>query len=70
MTYQETVEKLNDKLRVDASFDLIHRPVSAGGRRGTLYCVDGFTKDEVLEKMLEFLSKLPAEDVQRSEERR
>ncbi len=64
MTYQETVEKLNDKLRVDASFDLIHRPVSAGGRRGTLYCVDGFTKDEVLEKMLEFLSKLPAEDVQ------
>lgn len=63
MTYQETVQKLSEKLRVDASFDLISRPVSVGGRRGTLYFVDGFTKDEVLEKMLEFLAKLPAEDV-------
>lgn len=64
MTYQETVERLNDKLRVDASFDLLSRAVSVGGRRGTLYFVDGFTKDEVLEKMLEFLAKLPPADVQ------
>ena len=63
MTYAETVEKLNDKLRVDASFDLISRAVSVGGRRATMYFVDGFTKDEVLEKMLEFMAKLPPEDV-------
>ena len=63
MTYTETIDRLNGKLRVDASFDLLSRAVSVGGRRGTLYFVDGFTKDEVLEKMLEFLSKLPPEDV-------
>lgn len=64
LTYQETVQRLNEKLRVDRSFDLLSRPVSVGRRKGTLYFVDGFTKDEVLEKMLEFLSKLPPEDVE------
>ncbi len=64
MTYQETIEKLQQKLRVDASFDLMSRRVHIGHRPGTIYFVDGLTKDEVLEKMLEFLSKIPEEDVQ------
>ncbi|MBQ5840798.1 MAG: spore germination protein [Clostridia bacterium] len=64
MTFLETVDKLKTKLRVDASFDLLSREVSVGRRRGAMFFVDGFTKDEVLEKMLQFLSKIPPEDVQ------
>lgn len=64
LTFEETVQRLNEKLRVGKSFDLLSRAVSVGRRAGRLYFVDGFTKDEVLEKMLEFLSKLPPEDVQ------
>ena len=63
MTYGETVERLTQKLRVDASFDMMSRELSIGGRPSTMYFVDGFTKDEVLEKMLQYLSKLPSEDV-------
>ncbi len=63
MEYQQQLEKLNTLLRVEASFDLLSRPVTVGGRRGTLYFVDGFTKDETLDKMLQFLAKLPEKDV-------
>lgn len=64
MTYQETVDRLTALLRVDASFDLLSRPVMASRRRGTMFFVDGFTKDEVLDKMLQFLSKIPSQDMQ------
>ena len=46
MTYTETIDRLSRKLRVDASFDLMSRPVMIGGRLSTLFFVDGFTKDE------------------------
>jgi len=63
MTYNETVEYLTRKLRVDASFDLMSRQISVGHRPGTMFFVDGLTKDEVLEKMLEFLAKIPPDDM-------
>lgn len=63
LEYDEKTAALSALLRVDASFDLLSRSVSVGRRRGTLYFVDGFTKDEVLEKMLQFLAKLPEKDV-------
>ena len=64
MTYTEIIDRLSRKLRVDASFDLMSRPVSIGGRLSTLFFVDGFTKDEVLAKMLQYLTKLTPEDVE------
>ena len=63
MTYTETVEYLTRKLRVDASFDLMSRQISVGHRPGTMFFVDGLTKDEVLERMLQFLAKIPPEDM-------
>ena len=56
MTYTETIDRLSRKLRVGASFDLMSRPVSVGGRLATLFFVDGFTKDEVLSRMLQYLT--------------
>ena len=64
MDYEKTVKLLYQKLRVDASFDLLSRQLSVGSRPATMFFVDAFTKDEVLEKMLQFLSKIPPEDVE------
>lgn len=61
MTYRDTVDRLTALLRVDASFDLMSRPFYVGNRPGTLFFVDGLTKDEVLDKMLQFLSKITPE---------
>ena len=63
MTYTETVAHLKRKLRVDASFDLVCREINVGHRRGSMLFVDGLSKDEVLEKMLQFLAKIPPEDL-------
>lgn len=64
MTFDETVEKLSEKLRVGTSFDMVSRSVSIGRRSAMLYFVDGLTKDEVLEKMLQLLTQIPREDMQ------
>ncbi len=61
MTYQETVDRLDRKLRVGASFDLVRRPIGVGPRSATLYFVDGFVKDQILSRMLQFLTGLTAE---------
>ena len=63
MTYTETVNYLQRKLRVDASFDLMARDVCVGQRRGTLFFVDGLIKDESLSKMLQFWSNISPEDM-------
>ncbi len=63
MDYKTTVSRLNALLRVDASFDLMSRTLTIGKRPATMYFVDGFTKDEVWGKMLQFFTNLPEKDV-------
>lgn len=53
---------MRDALPVDQSFDLIERALTIGGRLASLYFVDGFVKDEIMEKILAFILKLKPED--------
>ena len=59
MTYAETVEYIQRKLRVDASFDLTCRELYVGHRRGSMFFANGLTKDDMLEKLLQFLANIP-----------
>lgn len=45
---------LKDTLRVDESFDLVSRTIKIKNRTSCLFFIDGFIKDEVFEKILEF----------------
>ena len=49
-------------VRPEQSFDLVERPFSAGSRSAWLYFVDGFAKDEVMEKVMEFWMKRTEQD--------
>lgn len=51
---------LNGLLRIGISFDVIEKKMDIAGRQASLYLVDGFAKDEVMEKIMEFL--LSAQD--------
>ncbi len=62
--YEELISSLDARLRPDASFDLVKRDLIIAGRSATLYFVDGFIKDEVFEKIMEFFFKLKADDLQ------
>ena len=56
-SYQDNVALLDAILRVDASFDLIKKPLKVGRDEMTLYYVDGFIKDTVMMKlMMSFLA--------------
>ncbi len=61
--FDQTVEAMNRTLRIDKNFDLIHRVIRVGTKRGCIYCVDGFVKDELMEKMQEFFYKLTEADM-------
>ena len=60
--YQLNVEYLNHKLDVENNFDICNRCLIIGNRECTFYFIDGFVKDEIFEKIFEFLLKLTPED--------
>lgn len=53
------VEQLNRILGVEESFDMVCRRLHYGGKDCALYFVDGFAKDDVLNRIMDHLSKLP-----------
>ena len=54
---------LRERLGCARSFDLVERTMCVAERQAALYFVDGLVKDEVMEKVMEFLLKLKPEDV-------
>lgn len=50
------------KLAVDKNFDIISRPLVIAERMCRMYFIDGMCKDELMQKILEYLSNLGVED--------
>lgn len=53
--FEQDRAALDAALRIEASFDTLGTELTLGGRRAMLYFVDGFAKDDIMEKVLEFL---------------
>lgn len=66
MEKQTLTQQLNERLRLNQSYDLIGKQIVMGGKSATLYFIDGFAKDEVMEKVLEFFIKMKPEDWQKA----
>lgn len=49
----DNVERLKQVLQTDKNFDIVYRTFDIAGRKAALFFVDGFTKDEVLLKMMQ-----------------
>ena len=52
--YEENRKTLHEKLRVEDSFDLIERRLKVGSDELTLYYIDGFIKDAVMQRLMQF----------------
>ncbi len=55
--YDENVKMLSQALYVDKSFDIVLRELIVSETRCALFFIDTFTKDEILERIIEFLLK-------------
>lgn len=49
----DDMEHLNGQLGVGTNFDVLYRVVQIGGRNACIYMIDGFCKDEVMQKLLQ-----------------
>lgn len=61
--YVQDNKTLSELLRTDKSYDILVKKIKVADKRATLYAIDGFIKEEVLEKMLEYFTKIPVEDM-------
>ena len=61
--FEENLRHYNQLLKVDVNFDVVYRIVHIGGRQACLYFIDGFTKDEVLQKMVQGFFSIQPKDM-------
>lgn len=61
--FQKNKTHIDNLLNVNKSFDMMYRVVMIGGKVACFYFIDGFCKDEVMEKVLEFLYKIKPEEM-------
>ena len=59
----ENKQRIDDLLQIEKSFDLLYRVVTIGGKKACFYFIDGFCKDEVMEKILEYLYGIQPEEM-------
>ena len=60
---EDNVHTMSAVLPVQESFDLIQRDMEIGGRKSTFYFIDGFTKDEVMLKIMDSFFQVTAQDM-------
>ena len=60
---QQNMEYLNKRLAVNENFDVVYRVIKVGGRDACIYFIDGFCKDELMQKMLQYFMGLTEEEM-------
>lgn len=55
--------KMNILLPVEESYDLVQKDMNIGGSDATFFFVDGFTKDEVMLKIMDSIMKIKKEEM-------
>lgn len=59
----ENMEYLNAKLGAEENFDVIYREIEIGGKRACMYFIDGFCKDELMQKVIQYFIGLTEEEM-------
>jgi len=60
---KESMAYLNERLAVDKNFDVVYRVIHMGGREACIYFIDGFCKDELMQKMMQFFMAMTPEEL-------
>lgn len=60
---QQTMLYMKERMAPDASFDVVYRVIEVGGRQACIYFIDGFCKDELMMKILQYFIDLKPENM-------
>ncbi len=61
--FQTDCKLLDEALGVEQNFDMVSREIVVGGQYGRLYFIDGFCKDDLMQKLLQFLVEIKVKDM-------
>ncbi len=59
----ENMAYLSEKLALDVSFDLVYRVIHVGEKEAAIYFIDGFCKDEIMQKLLQNFMSIPKNEM-------
>lgn len=59
--FDTNVNKINELLHIDQSFDLMYRTMVIGGKRACFYFIGGMLDSDMMEKLMEFFYRLDSE---------
>ena len=62
----ESMEYMKEHMAPDTSFDVVYRVIEVGGRQACIYFIDGFCKDELMMKILQYFIGLTPENMPES----
>lgn len=65
---QDNRTYMDQMLGVDHNFDVVHRTMSIGGRNACMYLIDGFCKDDLIQKILQYFMDMKPEDMPKDAE--
>ncbi len=61
--YEENISSLRQLLGTDRNFDILEKDLVIAGKNAALFLIDGLVKDDILEKLLEYLYSLKPENI-------
>lgn len=59
----ENMQYLNQQMGVGVNFDLVYRVIKVGGKDACMYFIDGFCKDELMQKMLQYFMDIKEDEL-------
>lgn len=62
-SFEENKQYLSGSLHIGESFDIVSRDILIGEKNACFYFIDGFCKDALMQKLLQFLMGLKAQDM-------
>ena len=57
------MQYMKDTLSIGKNFDILYRVIQIGGKQACFYLIDGFCKDELMEKILQYLIGLKEDEM-------
>ncbi len=64
--FQTNILHFHKILDVETNFDIVYHTLEIGGKQAVIYFVDGFTKDEVLLRLMQAFASIKPEDMPES----
>lgn len=61
--FSDDMSYMKEALSVGTNFDIVYRVIEIGGRQACFYFIDGFCKDELMEKILQYLIELTEKEM-------